>query len=234
MSTTSNTHSDNNALQSLNNLKQYHVAEDSHDIRGWTVVGRKNDEIGKVDDLIVDTDHGKARYVTVVTDKKLYANETERKILVPVGRTKVENDRKALMIDSLDREKVRFYPVYTGETITRDYEYGLKHALQDDEDTRRVYENQHKHNSNYEDTRRTHKDGLESEDPLVRAQAERDVAKAERDIYKSRYETLQHQLRSIRDGHDGNTDNHNESRSDDLYRGDDYNDTYFQNRYHAD
>ena len=239
MATTRDTHSThNNPLQSLNDLKHYHVADDSHDIRGWTVVGRKNDEIGRVDDLIVDTDHGKARYVTVVTDKKLYANEAERKILIPVGRTRVENDRKALMVDSLDREKVRFYPVYSGEAITRDYEYGLKHALRDDEDTRRVYENHHRDNANYEDSRRTHKDGLESEDPLVRAQAERDVAKAERDIYKSRYEMLQHQLRNIQKAVTTNESDTNMDsttrRDDNFYQDDDYNDSFYRDRYRAD
>ncbi|MFA0960405.1 PRC-barrel domain-containing protein [Roseivirga sp. BDSF3-8] len=215
---------DNAPLQSLNDLKHFHVSDDSHDIRGWKVVGKKNDAFGVVNDLIVDTERGKARYLTVTTDKKLYANETERQILVPVGRTRVEGDHKAVVVDSLDREKVRFYPVYTGEPITRDYEYGLKHALRDDDDTRHMYESHHMHSQEYENKRHTHKDGLESDDPLVRARAERDVAKAERDIYKSRYEMLQHQLRNIRRAATGKDD-------DEFYNDEDYNDASYRDRY---
>lgn len=227
---TTHTHHNDTPLQSLNNLKHYHVAEDSHDIRGWKVVGRKNDTIGVVDDLIVDPDRGKARYVTITTDKNIFADNTQRKILVPVGRTKVENDHKALMVDSLDQERVRFYPIYTGEPITRDYEYGLKNALHDSVDSHDTYDAHRTTHmaSDHDDTttRRTHRDGLESDDPLVRAQAERDVAKAERDIYKTRYEKLQHQLNSIRSAMG--------ESNEDFYNNNDYDDTYYRNRYTKD
>jgi hypothetical protein len=43
-----------NALQRLSKSSEYEVAPNEADVRGWTVVGRDGEKIGKVDDLLVD------------------------------------------------------------------------------------------------------------------------------------------------------------------------------------
>jgi len=58
----------------LKELKDYKVAKDDPDVRGWEVIARDGRTIGKVNDLLVDTAAMRVRYLDVELDRDLVAN----------------------------------------------------------------------------------------------------------------------------------------------------------------
>jgi hypothetical protein len=57
----------------LKELKDYKVAKDDPDVRGWNVFGRDGRAIGEVNDLLVDTGAMRVRYLDVELDSDLVA-----------------------------------------------------------------------------------------------------------------------------------------------------------------
>ncbi|HEX9944891.1 MAG TPA: PRC-barrel domain-containing protein [Thermoanaerobaculia bacterium] len=58
----------------LKELKDYKVASDDPDVRGWNVIGRDGRTIGEVNDLLVDTAAMRVRYLDVELDPDLLAS----------------------------------------------------------------------------------------------------------------------------------------------------------------
>ena len=64
-------------VAALRNLPGYKVADEDPDVRGWEVVGGDGVRIGTVNDLLVDTVAGKARYLDIELDVALYRDDEE-------------------------------------------------------------------------------------------------------------------------------------------------------------
>lgn len=174
----------NYQLKKLSNLKDYRVTKEDPDVRGWFVVGTDRQRLGKVNDLILDPEARKVRYLEVKLEPELLAGKETRHILIPIGKARIDRDDDMVLVDSLDVNKARFYPVYSGEPITRDYEHSLREALHEDK-------HQHTHDTHAER-------GVQDEEPLHKMQRERDIARSERDILRSEVELLKAQLRKAR------------------------------------
>ena len=68
-------------VAALRNLPGYKVADEDPDVRGWEVVGGDGTRIGAVNDLLVDTVAGKARYLDIELDSALYHHEEDERRL---------------------------------------------------------------------------------------------------------------------------------------------------------
>lgn len=187
-------------LYRLSDVKDYKVAKNEPDIRGWEVKGQDGNILGHVHDLIIDPDMMKVRYLQLKLDKEIYVSKGDRYILLPVGRAKLHREEHRITVQNLDRSNIRFYPIYRGEAITREYEYGLREALKEKENNadRTVYEEHNRFGEEYENIKDQYAGETESDDPVVRMRAERDIARAEKDIVKAENEVLKMQLRNIR------------------------------------
>lgn len=92
--------------QRLSRLGGYDVARNDPDPRGRTVVNRDGRAVGKVRDLIVETDRMRATYLDVELDAKLFdLRDDDPHVLVPVDRAHV--DGRKLVVDDLDSTWVR-------------------------------------------------------------------------------------------------------------------------------
>ena len=100
----------------LNQLSGYKVADGEPDIRGWDVMASDGSRLGKVDDLLVDTQANKVRYVDVDVDGD------DRHVTVPIGYARLEENRHQVLVDRLGSEQLQALPDYTRGAITRDYE----------------------------------------------------------------------------------------------------------------
>jgi hypothetical protein len=58
----------------LKELKDYKVAKEDPDVRGWNVIGRDGRMVGEVHDLLVDTGEMRVRYLDVELDPALLAS----------------------------------------------------------------------------------------------------------------------------------------------------------------
>jgi hypothetical protein len=59
----------------LSRLHNYRISEGDPDVRGWEVLGADGRQIGTVDDLLVDTEGLRVRYLDVNLDSGLYGEE---------------------------------------------------------------------------------------------------------------------------------------------------------------
>jgi hypothetical protein len=123
----------------LKELKDYKVASDDPDVRGWKVLGRDNRKIGEVHDLLVDTAALRVRYLDVELDRDLLGSlppvpgvahtgalMEHRHVLVPIGTARLDDDHDDVYIESLDANDVAVLPPYDHKAFSRDYENGVR------------------------------------------------------------------------------------------------------------
>jgi uncharacterized protein (TIGR02271 family) len=86
------------------------------DILGYSFYSG-NDKIGSVDDLLVD-DEGRFRYLVINTGAWIFG----KKVLLPIGRTRIDYNDKRIYADGLTREQVENLPEYD-PNAPMDYDY---------------------------------------------------------------------------------------------------------------
>ncbi|HEX6913020.1 MAG TPA: DUF2382 domain-containing protein [Longimicrobium sp.] len=99
----------------MNQLSGYRVADGEPDIRGWDVMASDGRRLGRVDDLLVDTQANKVRYVDV-------EGGPQGHVTIPIGYARLERDRHRVLVDRLNDDQFRALPAYDHTPITRDYE----------------------------------------------------------------------------------------------------------------
>jgi uncharacterized protein (TIGR02271 family) len=105
----------------LSDLSDFKVAENEPDIRGWKVRSSDSREVGKVKDLIADTGSMKIRYLDIELDKKSLDLRDDRRVLVPIGAARLNDDDDLVLINRASSEFTTL-PEYSGEGIDRGYE----------------------------------------------------------------------------------------------------------------
>lgn len=116
-------------LRRLRDLTEFEVADDNPDIRGWAVRGADGRQFGQIYELIVDVDALKVRYLDVLLDDSLGADERTNHILLPIGVAALDEEADNVFVPSLTYESVPEYPPYTEIQITRAYEQAMLQAL---------------------------------------------------------------------------------------------------------
>jgi photosynthetic reaction center H subunit len=116
-------------LVPLHDLKDFKVAKEDPDARGWKVIGADGEKFGKVKDLIVDPQAMKARYLSVEVDRRLLNIDENRELLVPIGAATLDREDDKVFVPFIDRNSIGSYPAYQGGVITDDYEYAVREAI---------------------------------------------------------------------------------------------------------
>jgi sporulation protein YlmC with PRC-barrel domain len=87
-------------MERLSRMRDYQVAPNEPDPRGWTVVNRDGRPVGEIKDLIVDTDRMSATYLDVELDTRLFDfRGDEPRVLVPVDRAHRQGRR--VLVDDI-------------------------------------------------------------------------------------------------------------------------------------
>src|SRR5690242_16353890 len=87
-------------LRPLRDLDDWDITDGSADIRGWLVVTLGGRELGRVEDLLVDTEEHEVVMFTV--DLK----DSDRTATAPLRAAQIERDQHMVRIDSADLEGV--------------------------------------------------------------------------------------------------------------------------------
>jgi hypothetical protein len=112
-------------LRPLGRLEGYRVAPGEPDIRGWTVVSDGRAPIGRVEELIVDPDAGKVRYVAVATD-----DPEPAPVLLPIGFLELHTEEHTVQAPALDAAALASLPRHDPERpLDRAQEDALRSAL---------------------------------------------------------------------------------------------------------
>ena len=112
-------------------LKDYRIAKDEPDIRGWEVYDANHQPVGTVSDLVVDKTKEKVRYIDVDIDESIlpsdhdpFSAEHEDGIheyqdskgsihmIIPIGVARIETDKNMVVADGIDQNSLRNIPTY--------------------------------------------------------------------------------------------------------------------------
>jgi uncharacterized protein (TIGR02271 family) len=85
-----------NKLRRLSDA-DFKVAENEPDVRGWTVVASDGDELGEVDDLIIDTTAMKVRYLQIEPDAA-HQIAGDDALYVPIENADLQRDNERVVL----------------------------------------------------------------------------------------------------------------------------------------
>ena len=114
-------------LQELDR-SDFEIVDGEPDIRGWDVRNERGRKLGEVEELIVDAQQKKVRYMVV----DLEHNELEmdhRKVLSPIGMAQLHGENDDVIIPGLDDTHIRNLPEYNEDRLTPVEERKIGEAL---------------------------------------------------------------------------------------------------------
>src|SRR2546423_506104 len=91
---------------------EFMIADPEPDFRRWRVVLPNDREIGKVDDVIVDTTDMRGRYIEVKVDRDVLGTERDSWVLVPVGAARLRDEDESVVIDRVPHAGLASAPRY--------------------------------------------------------------------------------------------------------------------------
>jgi sporulation protein YlmC with PRC-barrel domain len=135
----------------LKELKDYKVAKEDPDVRGWNVIGRDGRMVGEVHDLLVDTGEMRVRYLDVELDHSLLVSiptvpgaagvlgtqiapgtSARHHVLVPIGSARLDEDHDRIYLEGLDSQDAALLPAYNHQGFNREYETGVRRRFDRD------------------------------------------------------------------------------------------------------
>jgi hypothetical protein len=136
-----------NNLRYLRDLKDYKIAKDEPDVRGWKVQDSNYQTVGKVAGLLVDVDREKVRYLDVNLDESLLPGDhdpfdakhsdgihefQDKKgdihMIIPIGVARIEREKEVIVADGIDQSSLRNIPTYRYQEnvpVHSDYEQSV-------------------------------------------------------------------------------------------------------------
>lgn len=95
------------------------------DIKGYDVYSETEEKVGSVYDALVD-DSGRFRYFVIDTGFWVFG----KKVMVPMGRIRIDYDRHRVYVTSMTKEEVERMPEYDeNRAIDYDYEEGVRNVF---------------------------------------------------------------------------------------------------------
>lgn len=107
-------------LQELDR-SDFEIMKGEPDIRGWDVKNSAGQKIGEVEELIVDAQQKKVRYMVVdLDDNRLKLDH--RKVLIPIGLAELHKKDDDVILPNVQAEHIRSLPVYDENNLTPEVE----------------------------------------------------------------------------------------------------------------
>lgn len=104
------------------------VVDGDPDIRGWDVRVSSGHKAGEVEDLIIDAQKRKVRYMIVdMADNEL--SLPPRRVLIPIGLAELHRDDDDVLIPGVGTEQLRALPAYDADRLDDEAERNICSAL---------------------------------------------------------------------------------------------------------
>lgn len=113
-------------LQKLSD-SNFEIADNQPDIRGWDVKDSSGKKLGKVAELIFDTQAQKVRYLvldTTVNDREL----DDRELIIPIGLAELHDKDDDVILRDVSREQLAALPEYDADNLNTNIE-GAVHQV---------------------------------------------------------------------------------------------------------
>src|SRR5687768_13798219 len=112
------------ALVHTKDLDHFKLPDGRPDPRGWDVKSADGRKLGKVEDLLVDTDSNQVRYLEIAVDDEVVKAGGRDYALVPIGTARLDDDADDVIVN-LSAQDLRDVPLYDRKQVSRDYERSL-------------------------------------------------------------------------------------------------------------
>jgi sporulation protein YlmC with PRC-barrel domain len=114
-------------LQELDR-SDFEVVKGEPDIRGWDVKNSTGQKIGEVEELIVDAQQKKVRYMVVdMDDNELKLDH--HKVLIPIGLAELDKKDDDVVLPNVQTDHLRSLPDYDKNHLTPDVERRICNTL---------------------------------------------------------------------------------------------------------
>lgn len=114
-------------LQELDR-SDFEISKGEPDIRGWDVRNDAGLKIGEVEELIVDAQQKKVRYVVVDLDDK-DLKLPDRKVLIPIGLAELHKEDDDVLLPSVTVDQLGALPAYDKDNLDDELEQKICTAL---------------------------------------------------------------------------------------------------------
>ncbi|HEV8283613.1 MAG TPA: PRC-barrel domain-containing protein [Chitinophagaceae bacterium] len=115
-------------LQELDR-SDFEIVDGEPDIRGWDVKNTNGQKIGEVEELIVDAQEKKVRYMVVdLDDNELKLDH--RKVLIPIGLAELDRKDDDVLIPRISPQQFTELPEYNRDHLTVDVERRIFSTLE--------------------------------------------------------------------------------------------------------
>lgn len=102
----------------LHDLHDYKIAHGEPHVRGWHVKTADGQKVGKVDDLIVDTDAMQVRYLDVELDRKSLKLNEDRHVLLPIRDARLDEYEDEVLLGAMTAiQLAALSPYRSGDAI---------------------------------------------------------------------------------------------------------------------
>ena len=137
----------NNRLLELDH-SDFEIVKGEPDIRGWDVRNSLGKKIGEVEDLIVDPQQKKVRYMVVdLDDNEL--NLSHRKILLPIGIAELHQKDDDVILPNVTSDHLTALPDYDRKNLTPETERIICTTLGRKTETSSILEGEELHSEFY-------------------------------------------------------------------------------------
>ena len=106
----------------------YEIVSDEPDIRKWKVVNGQGRTLGVVDELLLDKQLNKIRYIVLSLDGKPF-RLLSRKILIPIGIADLDEVQDIVILPNISFDQIVNLPDYRRGKLTLDTERKIRYAF---------------------------------------------------------------------------------------------------------
>lgn len=108
-------------LQELDR-SDFEIVKDEPDIRGWDVKLASGHTVGEVEELILDAQDKKVRYMVISLHDVKELDLMKRKVLVPIGLAELDNKEDDVLIPRITAPQLMNLPEYEKDHLTPEVE----------------------------------------------------------------------------------------------------------------
>lgn len=115
-------------LQELDR-SDFKIVDGEPDIRGWDVKNSSGTKVGEVEELIVDAEKKKVRYMVVDFDHNDLDLDNDLKVLIPIGLAQLDKDDDDVILQGVTVEQLHKLPGYDKNHLDEDVERRISTIL---------------------------------------------------------------------------------------------------------
>jgi hypothetical protein len=122
--------SDNMKHRRLQELSEsdFEIVDGQPDIRGWDVRNQQGQKLGEVDELILDAQSRKVRYIVLDTDDN-ELDLDDKEVLIPIGMAELHEKDDDVILENVTEQHLRSLPEYDSDHLDADVERNICHVL---------------------------------------------------------------------------------------------------------